>query len=260
MNETNETNETMEDTEVKKMPEADAPEAPGDAIDPPDPSLPKRRVVVSQEVKATFSDDVSDKIRVVMCKRDIFSVSDAILQEVAKAGKDSGLKVTVHSVEDIVKSEPPKEGEPYWEGPYFVGNLSIEDMPADEALGELAKLTISPFIAMKAVEGFVGNFFLRSKIDALVFCATFNGTDVTIPMANSLHPPRPEAFVRLYRQLQKTAEDVRSFALERYNGDIDESAFSGERKPAKNEVVAPDRTIVTPEEAMKDKVRVVEIK
>ena len=233
---------------------------PDEIDEKPEAEKPKRRVMVSQDVKVMFRKDGSDDIDVRISKGDVFSVTDTIVAEMEKAGDGAKLYVTVRSFEDESRSDPTAEGEPRWEGPYFVGNTGIEEMEAKDAVAELAKLVISPFITAKAVEGYLGNFFLRTKLDALVFCATFNGTDVSLPMANSLHPPKPEAFVRLYRQLQKTASDIMAYALDKFKDELDESAFSGQKKePKPNEIIAPDRKIVTPEEARKDQVKVVSL-
>lgn len=235
----------------------------------------KRRVVMSTDVRILFKN--GDNVETVLAGRDVFSVMDAITARLsATKSKEEmeGIKVSVHSFENEEKSEPPKEGEARWEGPYLVAGAEIEDKTIPESMEILAKIVLPADHAMLAFEQVAAQCFTRSRMDGAIVVATFDGVPAVIPLINTAKEGRKENIVALYRTMLKAAQSFRVASIDKFkelkleDADFDKDPEIDTEKAAEEharKLVLPsglpasmaDKGVVTPEEARKDQVRVI---
>jgi len=235
----------------------------------------KRKVVMSTMAKVIFESSSGDgSVKIV--GRDVFSVMDCITERLAETKSKEemeGIKVSVHSFENEEKSDPPKDGEPRWEGPYIVGGAEIEGMSIPGAMEALAKLVLPGDYCMLAFEQTASQCFARSRMDGAVVIATFDGVPAVSPMVNTMKEQRKENIVSLYRTMLKAAEAFRKGALDKFKGLVEDADFDKDPEIDRNKdaedrarkIVLPSglpagmsqKGVVTPEEARKDQVKVV---
>lgn len=235
----------------------------------------KRRVVMSTDVHVVFKN--GDDVETVTVGRDVFSVMDAITARLASTKSKEemeGIKVSVHSFENDEKSEPPKEGEARWEGPYLVAGAEIEDKPITEAMEELAKIVLPADHAMLAFEQVAAQCFTRSRMDGVMVVSTFDGIPAVTPLFNTMKQQRKENVVSMYRTMLKAAESFKRASLDKFKNldlkpeDFDKDPDVDPQKDAEEKakkLVLPNglpasmaqKGVVTPEEARKDQVRVI---
>ena len=248
-----------------------------------DKDLPKeerlRKVVMDSTVRIVFRNEDGSGEETVTAHRDVFSVMDAITARLAATKSKEemeAIRVSVHSFENEEKSEPPKEGDKRWEGPYLVGGVEIEGMTIPDAMGALAKLVVPGDHAVAAVEQLLSQLFLRSRMDGAVVVYTFDGVPAYSPLINTLKGQRKEAIVALYRTAVKVAASLRKSAVEQFPGlglkdsDFDSDPDVNPERDAEERakrLVLPSglpagmaqKGVVTPEEARRDQVRVVHL-
>lgn len=177
----------------------------------------KRSVVISADVAVTFKCDGKDD-ETVMCRRDVFSVMDAVMSRMQGISKEEFDKttVTVNSVEDEAKSEPPKDGEPRWKGPYGVGGAVVDGLKIPDAMKALTQALIPNDSAMKGVERLAEQLFLRSRLDGFVFIGSFDGQPAVVPLLSSFRDQKAECFEVLYKQMHLQAENLRAYATKMF--------------------------------------------
>ena len=235
----------------------------------------KRRVVMSTDVRILFTN--GDQTETMTTGRDVFSVMDAITARLAATKSKEemeGIKVSVHSFENEEKSEPPKDGESRWEGPYLVAGAEVEDKTIPEAMELLAKVVLPADHAMLAFEQVAAQCFTRSRIDGAIIVATFDGIPAVTPLFNTMKPNRKENVVSLYRTMIKAAESFKRAAIDRFKElelkpeDFEKDPKVNPQKDAEDrarKLVLPNglpasmaqKGVVTPQEARKDQVRVI---
>ena len=211
----------------------------------------KRSVVISRTVKVLFKHKSGKDTEAVECNRDVYSVTDVIGQKLAALnGKDEldDVLVSVHSVEDVEKSEAPADGEERWEGPYGVAGVEVEDKSIPDAMTDLAKAMIPADAAMRGVERLAEQYFLRTRLDGFVFIGTFDGQPAVIPLISSFKERKPECFAMLYRQLHIQDENLKAWT-EKTFPDLAASTDwtgTGSNRASAPSIVGPDGNPVVP--------------
>lgn len=178
---------------------------------------PKRSVTLAPVAKIIFKQ--GDDVTVETVNRDLFSVMDTLGKKLAIfQGEEDvrGCTVSVHSVEDPKLSDPLPEGEEPWEGEYFVGGLTIEDMSIPEAMRAIIVAVFPPEAALKHLERLAEQLFLRSTLDGFVFVGSFDGVPAVLPLLSSFKPQTPEGFKLLHSQLLKQASALRTWAEDKF--------------------------------------------
>lgn len=236
------------------------------------PEKRKRRVVLDRNAKILF--DSGERVEVVMVNRDVFSVMNAITEKLARTKSKEemdAIKVSVHSVEDITKSEPPVGDEKLFEGPYLVAGLEIEGMSIPDAASELTKAIIPGDVAIRQFEILSEQLFLRSMMDAVTVVAGFSTGMSIVPLINSMREVSPRTIVGMYHGLLDAAGRLREFCAKNFpDKEFDFDAKPEEPKPQEppsKRIVLPsglpasmaEKGVVTPEEARKDQVKVVHL-
>lgn len=236
----------------------------------------KRRVVMSTDVKVIFERQ-DGPVEVRIAGRDVFSVMDAItarLAETKSKEEMEGIRVSVHSYENPDKSDPPKEGEERWEGPYLVAGIDVEKKPIPEAMEEIAKVVLPADHAMLAFEQVAAQCFTRSRMDAAMIVCTFDGVPAVTPLFNTMKAADKKNVVSFYRTVLKAAEAFRRAALDKFKDigiedkDFDEDPVvrpEADAEERARKLVLPSglpasmsqKGVVTPQEARKDQVRVI---
>lgn len=205
----------------------------------------KRSVVIARTVKVLFRHKSGKETETTTCNRDVYSVTDAIGSKLESlGGKDEmdDILVSVHSVEDEEKSEPPQGDEPRWEGPYGVAGVEVEDKSIPDAMTELAKAIIPPDSAMRGMERLAEQYFLRTRLDGFVFIGTFDGQPAVIPLISSFKDQSSECFATLYRQLHLQAENLKAWVEKTFPDIAASTNWTGERSNTASDLVAPDGT------------------
>lgn len=175
---------------------------------------PKRKVTVAREVKVLFTYKSGKEPEAVVVPRDIFSVIDALgrkLEQTKDKEEMDDILVSVHSIEDQERSDPLPEGEERWEGDYLVGSIRVEGLSLPDAMSELTKGIIPNDLAIKGIERFAEQLFLRSRLDAFVFIGSFDGQSAVVPMVSSFVERKAEIFSNLYLQMKTQAENLRKW-------------------------------------------------
>jgi len=236
----------------------------------------KRRVVMSTDVKVLFK-HADGVVEEKIVGRDVFSVMDAVtarLAETKSKEEMDGIRVSVHSYENAEKSDPPKEGEERWEGPYLVAGAEIEDRTIPEAMEDLSKVVLPADHAMLAFEQVAAQCFTRSRMDAAMIVCTFDGVPSVAPLFNTMKAVEKRNVVSFYRTAIKAAEAFRKAALDKFKDigiedkDFDEDPVIKPEEDAEaraKKLVLPSglpasmaqKGVVTPQEARKDQVRVI---
>lgn len=243
---------------------------------PADEPEQKRRVVMSTDVKVLFK-HADGVVEENIVGRDVFSVMDAItarLAETKSKEEMEGIKVSVHSYENPERSDPPKECEERWEGPYLVAGIDLEDKTIPEAMEALARIVLPADHAMLAFEQVAAQCFTRSRMDAAMVICTFDGVPSVAPLFNTMKAVEKKNVVSFYRTALKAAEAFRQAALDKFKGigiedkDFDEDPVIKPEEDAEaraRKLVLPSglpasmaqKGVVTPQEARKDQVRVI---
>lgn len=211
--------------------------------DPQAPQEPKKRsVVISSKVRILFESKSGSKdIEAVLSNRDVWSVTDVIgkkLESIKDKDDMDDTVVSVHSLEDEAKSDPPSDGEPRWEGEYLVGGAVVEKMSIPDAMKELAKAVISPQAALKGVERLAEQYFLRSRLDGFVFIGTFDGQPVVVPLISSFKDQKSECFAMLYRQMHLNAENLKAWVEKNFPEIAARTNWTGQTR--RSGIVGPD--------------------
>ena len=175
----------------------------------------KRKVVVGPKVKVIFEvDDGKTDNEIKIVNRDVFSVMDAITERLSRT-KDkaemAAVKVTVHSFEDMAKSDPLRDGESSWEGPYGVGGVSIEGMSIPDSVSELTKAIVPGDWAVRNYETLTEQLFMRSSLCCATVVLGFPTGNAVVPLINSMRDVDPRAVVGMYHGLLESAEKLKEF-------------------------------------------------
>ena len=174
-----------------------------------------RSVVINRKARVVFESRSSGDMTVEEVDRDLFSVIDCIgrkLQLTKDRGDMDDILVSVHSFEDVEKSDPVPDGEQPWEGEYLVGGLKIEKSSIPEAMKSLASAIIANDVAMKGAERLAEQLFLRSRLDGFVLVASFDGQPAVVPLLSSFKPQTPMCFSALYKTMSDCARNFRAWA------------------------------------------------
>lgn len=175
----------------------------------------KRKVVVGPKVKVVFEvEDGKTDSEVRIVNRDVFSVMDAITERLSRT-KDKAemeaVRVTVHSFEDESKSDPLRDGESPWEGPYGVGGVSIERMSIPDSVSELTKAIVPGDWAVRNYETLTEQLFMRSSLCCATVVLGFPTGNAVVPLINSMRDVDPRAVVGMYHGLLESAEKLKEF-------------------------------------------------
>ena len=195
--------------------EADVQDKPGEK---------KRSVVLAPKVRILFSSKSKPEAdpEVVEAGRDVFAVMETITARLSRLPEGStkedmeDVLVSVHSLEDPEKSDPPKEGEPRWEGPYMLQGLEIEGKTIPEAMNMLATRVIPNDVCVSHLDRLLEQLFLRSRLDGAVSVLTFDGAVSVVPLLTSFRPVSAESLKQLYQNLHYAAERLRKWATAQF--------------------------------------------
>lgn len=206
----------------------------------------KRKVVVAAKVRVVFDDGSGGDPEVVEANRDVFSVMDAVTERLARTKSKQemqSIRVTVRSLEDREKSDPLRDGEEPWEGPYGVGGVSVEGMTIPDAASELTKAVVPGDWCLKHYETLSEQMFLRSMMSAVTVVAAFPTGIAVIPLINSMREVDSRAVVHMYHGLVDAAAKLREFCSKHFpekEFDFDSREPEPETGKEGPDVVVPD--------------------